>query len=89
MTTLIYTNGAGTIRVEYVTDLLPGNTGKFTVMEIKGMNDAAEIEGLDFKALDFDLATFEAFASANSLKLERVTQDSSETVVDATGSSSS
>jgi len=89
MTTLVLTNNSS-VRVEYITDLLPDNDGMFTVFETKELSDAEKSQGLDFRQLSYDLASFKAVASTNNLKLLRIDEVNGEvTVADYTQDSSS
>ena len=74
MTTLILTNNHGA-KVYYKTDLLKGNSGRFTVMEILEMSDEEKGKGFDFKCIESELQSFIEFAFNNNLKLERSDSD--------------
>lgn len=76
MTTLLFQDTNDTIHVSYKTDLLAGNSGNFTVMQIDGLTnlDQGSLVGLNFRKLNYDLATFKKFATDNNLKLTQIDQ---------------
>ena len=89
ITTLKFVDGAGTIDVEYKTSLMSDNEDNFQVMAIEGESDAEKTFGFNFRELAYDIPTFKAFATANSLKLTRIDDDGETVLVDATDDSSS
>lgn len=68
MRTFVFENQAGTTRVEFVTDAL-ANAGAFTVMQIKGLSEAEERTGVNFRELNYTVEHFKTFASDNYLRL--------------------
>lgn len=82
MKSLIFTDNAD-IHVEYKVDLLNGNDGNITVMEIKGL-DTVEEEALfkKFQRIETNLAAFKAFAEDNGLQLTVGDQKGIETLVE-------
>lgn len=95
MTSLIIDNGAGVV-VEYITDLLKGNSGNFTILQIKdvstdvvGTTDIEKGLGMDLKSLPYNLGDIITLASDNSWKLSRVDSDGVVTTWDYTDSSTS
>lgn len=82
MKSLIFTDNAD-IHVEYKADLLNGNDGNITVMEIKGL-DTVEEEALfkKFQRIETNLAAFKAFAEDNGLQLTSGDQKGIETLVE-------
>lgn len=68
MNSLIFADGAS-INVEYVTDALNDEFGRFTVFQVKGLDDAEVVAGLQFSQLDYDTQAFKDFATDNSLSL--------------------
>lgn len=78
MKTFLFHNSSGTLQVEYVTDLIGNNIGKFTVMQIKGLEESEEAAGLGFSELVYDYPSFVAFAEANNLLLDIIDNSSNE-----------
>lgn len=95
MTSLVIDNGAGVV-VEYITDLLKGNSGNFTILQTKdvttdivGATDVEKGLGMDLKSLPYNLGEIIELASTNSWKLSRVDIDGTVTTWDYTDSSTS
>lgn len=81
MKSLIFENGNQSLRVEFVTDLI-GDNQRFTVSEIKGLDDIEVTEaGFLFKELAYSIPDFKAFATAKNLKLVVMDQDAQSTLV--------
>ena len=92
MTALVFTNNYG-VNVEYKTDLLKGNSGIFTIMQINDLTapdngrfinnlpKTEQAKGLDFKQVQSDLKSFEDFAEIHSLKLTRIDSDGEKIVI--------
>lgn len=74
MATLTLLNYHG-VTVHYKTDLLKGNNGRFTIMEISDMSDKEIEHGMDFKCIESDLASFIDFAERHNLMLIRTDVD--------------
>lgn len=87
--TLTFKNISGTVRVDYVTDMISNDHKRFTVSEVKGASDAEIRAGLQFRQLAYHLDEFIAFAQDNNLKLEISDLDSKEVLVDFDASFSS
>lgn len=81
MKTFVFQNKLGTLRVEFTTDLIDDNKGKFTVLQIKGLSNSQIRAGVDFRKLVYDVATFEQFALKNDLKLTKMDMRTSEVLV--------
>jgi len=81
MKTFVFFNTAGTLKVEYVTDLMGSNLGNFTVMDIRGLNDVEESLGLDFKQLATSYKAFKEFAQTKNFKLDLISSSGSITHV--------
>lgn len=78
MKSLIITDVAGTIRVEYVTDLINASARNFSVMDIKGLTPLAITSfGLTFQKKPYKLQDFEAFCTTAGLNLFMVDYRSS------------
>lgn len=78
MKTLQFTNVAGTVTVNYLTDLIEDNQ-VFTVYQAKeivdgveqvGLTDTAIALGFDYNLDEYDIATFTAFAEENDYILK-------------------
>lgn len=78
MKTLQFTNVAGTVAVNYLTDLI-GDNQVFTVYQVKeqvdgveriGLTDTTIALGFDYDKDEYDLATFTAFAEENDYILK-------------------
>lgn len=92
MNTLVFSDFDGSMNVEYITDLLDtqDNESKFTVMDIRGLNDAEVKGGMSFRQLQYNIPMFKSFARQYDLRLVRIKNDGTqETIVDATDSSPS
>lgn len=85
MTDLIFTDEDGSFKAIFRTDLLKGNDGIFTVMDIQGLEDAEKATGLDFSLEENDLGTFINYAQNNNLQLERNDGENSEILVASPG----
>lgn len=69
MKTIKFTNGDGSVNVEYLVDLI-GDADSLTVLQISGLEAAEEQFGLNFTINPYTLTAFEQFATTNNLKME-------------------
>lgn len=81
MRTYVFENQAGTTRVEFVTDA-NRDAGAFTVMQIKGLSDAEERTGVNFRELNYTVEHFKTFASDNYLRLTSFTPTAATVLVE-------
>lgn len=74
MATLSLVNYNG-VMVHYKTDLLKGNSGRFTIMEISDLSNKEIEHGMDFQCIESDLEKFIEFAEEHNLLLIRTDTD--------------
>jgi len=70
MKTFVFHNTSGTLKVEFVTDLIGSNLGNFTIMQIKGLSDVEKSLGLDFQQLPSSYKAFKEFAESKNFLLD-------------------
>lgn len=70
MKTLVIRNADNSARVEYKVDII-GNSDNFTVMEVKGLDDAEVKFGINFRELPSNIQAFKAFCTTNNLILDK------------------
>ena len=58
------------VEVLYLTDLITDTQSNFTVMEIRGLDDAEKQLGIDFKKLSYSVEEFKAFCTQHELGLK-------------------
>lgn len=63
-------NAEGSVKVEYVTDLITDKQSNFTVMEIRGLDEAEQKLGISFQKLNYSVEIFKEFCSNNQLGLK-------------------
>ncbi len=49
MTTFMFEDQNKTIKVEYITSLMPNSNAAFTIMDIRGLDTAETVLGFQFK----------------------------------------
>ncbi len=77
MKTLVFRNPSRTLKVEFITDLIEGNDA-FTVMEIRGREQAEVEYGINFEQLPSSLSAFKALATSKGLILDQYDEDKTE-----------
>ncbi len=74
MKTYVFRNADNSVYVEYLVDYI-GDAHNFTVMQIRGLDEAEKIYGFVFRELTNTLSAFKTFATDNNLILEDRTND--------------